>query len=235
MTPFPASAAWPACLSALKLDRFAAGELAPEQSEEIRAHLAGCARCTAAAESLRPPAAALPPLRAVAPAPRPRARPRGLLVLAAGLAAAAAVVLVVHTGAPRERTKGPGFAVAMYVLHGDAVRQAGPGEVVAPGDAVRFAITTPVAGYAAVLSLDPAGRASIYFPRGPRAAPVGAGADVALPLATRLDATVGEEHVVALLCERAVDLEPIRAALETGAGDAIPGGCQVARWRFAKR
>ena len=235
MTPFPASAAWPACLSALKLDRWAAGELGSEQSEEVRAHVTDCARCAAAAESLRPPAAALPPLRAVAAPARPRARPHGLVFLAAGLAAAAALVLVVRTDRLRERTKGPGFGVAMFVLHGDAVRKAGPGEVVAPGDTVRFAVTTPVAGYAAVLSLDPAGRASIYFPRGPRAAPVGAGADVPLPLATRLDATVGEEHVVGLLCEHAVELEPVRAALEAGAGDAIPGGCQVTRWRFAKR
>jgi hypothetical protein len=235
MTPFPASAAWPACLSALKLARWAAGELGPAQSEEVRAHVAGCARCAAAAEALRPPGGggALPPLRAVAPARA--ARPRGVIALAAGLAAAAAVVLVLRTDAPGERAKGSGVGVSMYVLHGDAVRKAGPGEVVAPGDAVRFAVTTPAPGYVAILSLDPAGRASIYFPQGLRAAPVEAGADVPLPTATRLDATVGEERVVALLCERAIELEPLRAALEAGSGEVIPEGCEVARWRFFKR
>jgi putative zinc finger protein len=237
MTTFPASAAWPACLSALRLERWAAGELAPAQSEEVRAHLTGCARCASAAEALRPAreGAALPPLRA-APAPvRPPARRRGAVALAAGLAAAAGLALVLRTDALRERTKGERVRLAMYVLHGDAVRQAGPGEVVAPGDAVRFAITTPEPGFAAILSLDAAGRASIYFPEAPRAAPVAAGVDVPLPLSTRLDATVGEEHVVGLLCDRPVELEPVRAALETAAPGAIPEGCKVTRWGFVKR
>jgi hypothetical protein len=166
---------------------------------------------------------------------RAAARLRAVVALTAGLAAAAGVALALRTDSLRERTKGPGVGVAMYVLHGDAVRRAGPGEVVAPGDAVRFAVTTPEPGYAAVLSLDPAGRASIYFPEAPRASPVAAGVDVPLPIATRLDATVGEEHVVGLLCDRPVELEPVRAALEAGAAGAIPDGCQVTRWRFVKR
>jgi hypothetical protein len=238
MTTFPAGAAWPACLSALALDRWAAGELGPERSEEVRAHVAGCARCATAAESLRPArdAEPLPPLRATA-AP-PAARIRGVVAVTAGLAglaAAAGIAVAVRTDVLPGRTKGPDVGIAAWVLHGDAVRRAGPGEVVAPGDALRFAITTPTPCYAAVLSLDPAGRASIYFPVAPRAAPVAAGADVPLPAATRLDATVGEEHVVALLCERPVELEPVRAALEAGSAGAIPEGCKVTRWSFVKR
>jgi hypothetical protein len=58
---------------------------------------------------------------------------------------------------------------------------------------------------------------------------------VALPLATRLDATVGEERVMGLFCDRPVELEPLRAGLEAGAGEAIPEGCKVTRWHFVKR
>jgi hypothetical protein len=150
---------------------------------------------------------------------------------AAGLAAAASVLLLLR---PAERTKGPGFALGMYVQHGSEVRRAGPGEVVAPGDAVRFAVTTPAGGYVAVLSLDPKGRGSVYYPLGARAAPVAAGAEVLLPLGMRLDGTLGEERIMALFCTSAVELEPVRAALE-GGNEHVPVGCQVARWSFVKR
>jgi anti-sigma factor RsiW len=237
MTTFLANAAWPACISALRLDRWMAGELGPAEAEEVRAHVAGCARCTSAVKSL---AAArdevrLPPLLTL-PAPARRAvRLRAIAVLAGGLAAAAGLLLVFRPGAPTDRTKGAGVGLGMYALHGDAVRQIGPGEVVAPGDAVRFSVTTPEAAYVAVLSVDPAGRASIYFPAGLRAAPVSAGRDMPLPLATRLDSTAGEERVIGLFCDRPVELEPLRLELEAGASGGIPEGCRVTRWNFVKR
>jgi hypothetical protein len=238
MTPLPGNAAWPACLSALRLDRWMAGELDPRDAEDVRGHVSACAACKQAAESLEAAreTAALPPLR-LAPAPARHAlRPRRVVAWAAGLAAAAALLLAVRPDAPPERTKGgAGLRLAMYVQHGDSVREVSPGEAVAPGDAVRFVVTSPAPAYVAVLSLDPAGRASIYFPPDGRAAAVAAGTDVPLPLATRLDATVGEEHVVGLFCDRAIELEPVRAALEASSGFAAPAGCEVTRWRFEKR
>jgi hypothetical protein len=123
----------------------------------------------------------------------------------------------------------------MWVRHGEAVRRAVPGEVVAAGDDVRFSVTTPRPAWVAVLSVDPAGRASIYFPEGPRAARIAPGADVPLPLATRLDATVGEERVLGLFCDGPIELEPVRAAIERSGDAAAPPGCEVTRWRFEKR
>ena len=114
------------------------------------------------------------------------------------------------------------------------MRRAGPGETVAAGDAVRFAVTTPAKAYVAVLSLDPDGHGSIYFPLGARAEPVEASAEVALPLGTRLDATVGEERIVALFCSSPIELEPLRVQLERS-GVSAPDGCQVTRWSFVKR
>lgn len=249
-----AAAAWPACLSALRLDRFLAAELSPAEAAEVRGHLDGCARCAAALAGLEAArdSAHLPPLQVVpldgpaAPLPSVarQARRRVMATLVGGLAAAAALLLVVRPEAPAERAKGrPGaLGLGVYVLHDGAVRRAGPGEVLAPGDALRFAVTAPGPGYVAVLSLDPAGKASVYYPAGGRAEPVAPGAreaEVALPLATRLDATVGEERLYALFCEGPVELEPVRAALE-GAGrregePPAPAGCQVTRWRFEKR
>ncbi len=253
--PF-AESLWPACYSGLHFDRFLLGELSKGDAEELRLHLAGCARCTACLESLRP-GEPLPPLRVAATgagqaaeagqaagagqavgagqvlALRPRRWTRPLAA-AAGIAAAASLLLVLRAPAPSERRKGSGFALAMYVQHGEAVRRAAPGESVAPGDAVRFAITAPAAGYVAVLTVDPEKRASIYFPLGDRAAPISAGLDLALPQGTRLDATTGEEHLTALFCTAPVELAPLRAALEQGALQ-LPDGCQETHLRFVKR
>jgi hypothetical protein len=241
-----ASAAWPACHSALRLDRWIAGELVPAEAGEISAHVAACDRCRAAAEALRASRReALPPLfgaprAARRAAIRPRLGPG--LALVGGLAAAGLLLLVRAGDASRapggERTKGGGVSLGMWVQHGEAVRRAAPGEAVAPGDAVRFAVTTPAGAWVAVLSLDPAGRASVYFPAGPRAERVEAGADVPLPLATRLDGTIGREQVVGLFCDHPAAIEPVRAALERGQGahgPAAPAGCQVTRWSFEKR
>jgi putative zinc finger protein len=222
---------WPACFSALHLDRFALGELDPAAANEVRAHLTTCTRCSEAVESMRP-REPLPPLRVVPL--RPRSRWIRVVAAGAGLAAAASVLFLLRPPGPGERSKGAGFALGMYVQHGGEVRRAGSGEEVAPGDAVRFTVTAPSDGYLAVLSLDPQGRGSIYYPAGPRAAKVSAGSDVALPLGTRLDASVGEEQIVGLFCAAAVDLEPLRAGLEKGA-TAVPEGCQVTRWTFVKR
>jgi hypothetical protein len=240
MTTSLAKGAWPACHSALRFDRLAAGELAPAEADALRAHVAGCAPCgTLLAELEQARAERLPPLRAAGSVGSP-ARPAWRRWIAAGgalaAAAAAAGLFVLPPPEPAgTRTKGAAPALAMFVRHGGEVRRAAPGEKVAAGDAVRFAVSLPETAYVAVLSLDPAGHASVYFPEGDRAAQVQAGAEVALPLATRLDATVGEEQVFGLFCDRPLALAPVRALVDAAAAGAAPAGCQVTRWSFVKR
>jgi len=220
---------WPACLSALHLDRFLAGELDELGARRVRLHMLGCPGCAGALQAMRSARdEPLPPLRVVPIAPRARRWP------AAGVALAAAASLLLLVRAPGERPKGSGFALGMYVEHAGEVRKALPGEVIAPGDAVRFAVTTQAKAYVAVLSLDPKGRGSVYFPLAARAEAVEPGGEVALPLGTRLDATVGEERIVGLFCSSPVELEPLRIQLERG-GALAPDGCQVTRWSFVKR
>jgi len=223
---------WPACCSALHLDRFLAGELDELGARRIQQHVLACSGCAGALQAMRAVRnEPLPPLRVVPLSPRARRWPRAA---AAGVAFAAAASLLLLVQAPGERVKGPGLSLRMYVEHGGEVRPALPGEVVAPGDAVRFAVTTPAKTYVAVLSLDPAGRGSVYFPLGARAQAVEPGTEVALPLGTRLDATVGEERIMGLFCSSPVELEPLRIQLERG-GPLAPEGCQVTRWSFVKR
>jgi hypothetical protein len=213
------------------------GELEPADAESIRAHVSLCAGCSTALAGMRGVreelrSLPLPPALLARRAPwKPRAAWGAL-----GLALAAGLLLVLRPAMPTERSKGAGPTLAMYVQHGDEVRRAGPGDEVSPGDAVRFAVTTPVPAYVAVLSLDPAGRAFVYFPDGDQAERVGAGSEVALPLGTRLDATRGEERLLGLFCSAPVPLEPLRRGLEESAGEApLPAGCQGVRWSFLKR
>src|SRR5262249_18433731 len=189
---------WNACFSALQLDRFLAKEMTEGEAERVRAHLGGCARCTAALDELRAGSEErLPPLRVVPLAPRSRV-PFRVAAAVVGVAAAASLLLMVRP--PAERTKGQTFSLSMYVDHQGAVRRALPGEIGAPGDAVRFAVSAPARAYLAALSLDPKGHGSIYFPTAGRAEAISAGEEIALPLGTRLDETVGEERILGLLC-----------------------------------
>jgi hypothetical protein len=229
---------WNACLSALHLDRWMIGELDSGDSETVGTHVSGCAACSTAVagmRGMREEVRALP-LPAALGRPAPRRRVPVLAVAGAGLALAASLLLVIRTPAPTERSKGTGLGLSMYVRHGNEVRRAAPGESVSPGDAVRFAVSTPAQAFVAVLSLDPAGKASVYFPEAPRAVQVPAGTDVPLPLGTRLDATTGEERLLGLFCASPVELEPIREALERGHEAAsLPADCQGVRWGFVKR
>lgn len=214
---------WPACVSALQLDKLRTGESVPG---EVRAHVAGCDRCSAALAQLDR-AEELPPLRVV-PLQKPRRRWHRVGGIAA-LAAAASVLLVLRSG-PSERSKGAGVSLAMYVDHLGEVRQVQPGGAVSAGDVVRFAVTLREPRAVAVLSVDPEGHASIYAPT----TEVPAGDDHPLPSATRLDSSKGAETVVGIFCARPVALEPLRAALERGKL-ALPDGCEGDRWTFIKR
>ncbi|MCA1827385.1 MAG: DUF4384 domain-containing protein [Myxococcales bacterium] len=213
---------WTACVSALQLDRLRMGEAV---DGAVRAHVAGCEKCTRALEELRLDEP-LPPLRVVPL--RRNAWPR----VVAGLSvAAAASVLLVLWPSSGVRTKGDGGpSLGMYVRHLALVRRVGPGEAVAAGDAIRFAVTMSEPKYVAILSVDPRGKASVYVPP----SEVRAGSDVPLPIATRLDATAGEERIVGVFCERPFDAEALRAALEQG-NFSEPDGCKVVRWSFVKR
>ena len=233
MTPL----SWNACLSAFRLDRWMMGELGASDAESVGTHVSACATCSTAVAGMRgvrEEVRALP-LPAVLVRPPLRRRLPRAAVAGLGLALAASVVVMLRTDLG-ERRKGPGLGLAMYVQHGSEVRRAAPGESVAPGDAVRFAVSTPVPAFVAVLSLDPAGKASVYFPEGPRAAQVPGGAEVPLPLGTRLDATTGEERLLGLFCTQPVELEPIRLALQQAQDAApLPTDCQGLRWSFVKR
>jgi len=225
-------ARWQACLSAYQLDRYLVGELPAVEAAQLREHLASCARCREAKEALS--AAQSDYLSLAPPLRRP---PRAGRAVAWGVGAVALAATCVLALSPQGiRSKGAPMSIGMYVQHEQVVRRALPGEAVAPGDLVRFAYSSRQPRYLAILSVDGAGIASVYFPDGPSAVGVPAAEDAPLPLGTRLDGVLGEEQVVALFCDRPQLLEPVRQALQA-TSPALPSvpGCTVATFHFSKR
>jgi hypothetical protein len=94
------------------------------------------------------------------------------------------------------------------------VRAGGDGQVVHPGDQLRFTVTTAAAQHLAILSLDHAGVASVYYPQGATSAPVEASRQQPLDSSVELDETLGAERIWAIFCPEAFALEPLRAELE---------------------
>ncbi|WP_437934608.1 DUF4384 domain-containing protein [Sorangium sp. So ce341] len=134
------------------------------------------------------------------------------------------------------RIKGGSGRIGFYVARGDALAPGGPGEVVHPNDRLQFTYSTVDAGFFALLSVDGARKASVYFPAGDVAAPIQPGEQVPLPSSVVLDGTLGAETVYGLFCESPVALEPLRAALESAPErPPAPEGCRVDRVSLDKR
>jgi hypothetical protein len=119
----------------------------------------------------------------------------------------------VHADGGDTRTKGGG-RLGFFVKRGGAVERGVPGQALRPGDAVEFTYFAAQDGYLAVLSVDGTGHASIYYPSAPRARSFAAG-ERPLEASTVLDGVLGDERWFALFCDSAVELEPVRARLES--------------------
>jgi len=230
------------CLSDLYMDQLLAGEAA--ETERGREHLRECAACGqrfAAIEAGRKEFARNAP--ALALPGREPARTRAWLWPAAGATtaavAAAAIALFLTTGNEDDahgiRRKG-GERIGFFVERADTVRPGATGEVVYPGDALRFTYSSDRATHVAIFSVDGAEVVSVYFPQTPAAHRVEPGRDVALPQTTILDDTLGTETVYGLFCERALEMAPTRAAFAASPRTPpIPHGCTADRITLEKR
>jgi hypothetical protein len=111
------------------------------------------------------------------------------------------------------RLKG-GARLAFYVKRGTSVLPGIDGQVVYPGDQLRFTVSNEAPEHLAILSLDGASVASVYFPSGPDSASLGRGRDQALDSSVELDATLGRERLWAVFCVEPFRTEPLREQLE---------------------
>jgi len=228
-----------ACISDMRFDAWLANELDATRTDELQRHLRECVRCRSrklqllryrvsfAREYPATPSwlESEPETRRDTSSAAKKSRTSWLL---AGVCVAAALLLTVMT--PHDfalRTKG-GSYLSFYVKRGEDVHRGRLRERLAEGDKLRFAYTALTPQYLAILSLDGAGRANQYYPAGPRAAWIDAGADMLLPSAVELDDVLGEERIVALFCDSAVQVAPLLAALSAEQIDLHrPNGCTL--------
>ncbi len=241
------------CVSDLRFDRLLADELDADAARAVRDHVTGCARCAsrlAEIEAARAAfAASAPPLPArVVDLRRRRRNPAWLASTAGALAAAAALVLWSRAHSPvldpsndgadiaSQGTRSKGAArLGLYIERRGAVTRAQEGDTVHPEDRIQFTVTSAEGGFVAVIGIDGAKAATVYYPTGPRAEAFGPGTDVALRTSTILDATLGPEVDYGLFCATPIDLEPVRRAFAAQPDDPpIPAGCRVDRLRLVK-
>ena len=240
-----------ACLSDLLFDRLLVGELSPQAVREAGAHISSCEVCSARhaeleAEKerflLEAPAFAAPPGR--------RRVQRWTAVAGLGMAAAAvlalsvsglqrpSVSLPVHSAAlvtDGSRSKG-GSSLGYYVARGTLAVRGDADQHLAPGDRLQFYYSATQSGYFALLSVDGAGHASVYFPAMPTATAIAPGVEVPLANSVILDSTLGDEVVYGLFCNAPIALGPVRDRLEADSRQAPSvDGCRVEQVRFSKR
>lgn len=235
------------CCSDLKLDRLLNGELDEEAAASLRVHLEGSVACRRRLDELEAaraawraeaPALDLEALRAPrgassSPSAPPRSRGRVPFLVAAGsglAAAAAAVLLSVGVGTPavdEVRTKGDGAALSFHVLHDGVARAGRDGEVVAPGDRLRFTVRVAEDAHVVVLGRDASGAVSVYA--GPAAVARG---ERPLADAVELDDVLGDERLFLFACAAPPAIDALKAAVATDAPRAE--GCVVDVARLVK-
>jgi hypothetical protein len=214
------------CLSDLSLDRLLAGEPGPRWE-----HVNSCARCRSRLEQLKQ-ASRLPESFILAGIRRTRRR---LWARRAGIAttslAVAATLLVVLTRVPPlppspegERMKGSELSLGVYVRRGSGVVVAAQSPAaVAPGEQIRFEVTSAKPGFLGIVGLDAAGAVTPYVASGKRLRKLDAGRQL-LDGSILLDDTLGAERLIAVWCkdDRATRdvVDAARVALDRAGHDA---------------
>jgi hypothetical protein len=220
------------CITDLKFDAWFAGELSAPTRSAIDEHLADCPRCQVRRAELEGERQAFLRMRPHAPVQtRAAGRRRSRFVLGSALLGAAAIVmLALRSNTPDAvaplRAKG-GPHLGFFVQRGEHAARGTPGQVVHPGDSIRFVYTSERAVYLAIYARDAAGVVSVYYPAQSEAQPVPGGHDALLDSAVRLDSVLGRETVFGVFCADSFALDAPKAALAGGRGLEPAPGCSV--------
>jgi hypothetical protein len=235
------------CASDLQLDQLASAELSPAGERGLRAHLDGCAACAERHAELEAERAgfarqapAFETLLAEPARRMPRPAARALWLSRVALAAAAVLALGVglkallrerdepprsESAAEGTRSKGAGAVFGFLVRRGERTFEGEPGQLLHPGDVLRFTLSSTAPSHAGVWGVDALGRVSPYQTSA-QLALVPAGRQQALPEAVELDESLGAERLIAVICSRPMAASELAAALAVDPGaPRLPGGC----------
>jgi hypothetical protein len=225
-------------LTSLDFDRLRLEALLPDEAAALRGHLDTCDACRQQEQSQL--ALAHRFLHEVLPRTLPVIRER--LEPAAGshrrwihrwafalapLACGLALLVFWGHGTPRNRAVAPADDVAdialkggggllAYVRQGTSIKRLENGAVLAPGDALRFAVDVGANNNILIAGVDGSGKANAYFPYGQwQGAALPAGARFEVPGSIVLDDSPGPERIFAFLSKQPLDGAAIRTRLET--------------------
>jgi hypothetical protein len=231
--------------SRLALDRYATGELDPQEAAAVEAALDDHARAhLAAVERTR---AELPELdvahlrrradvEAASPAATPANDSQGFrwmgpiaLVFAAAVALVIAVPRLTRTDPPDVLFRG-GEQLTVFEVQGDTRAPYEPGQPLGEGDVVGFGVTASGHDSVVLVSIDGTGGLAWFFPETAGGAPVPLETDgvVALPESITLDGAPGPEVFVAVF-----DRPAAEAAAEVERAYAEGGHEGLVRWAEA--
>ncbi|MGB5696169.1 MAG: hypothetical protein WBM46_10985 [Polyangiales bacterium] len=224
------------CVSDYQMDLLVTGDLVGSEASDVRTRIAACQHCQHRLEVLK----ALQNEFKHRPTPvwLGRKKARRWLGAAMTVTAAAAVALLLFRPEAKNpasiRLKGSDSFRYVIVRPDGTVRGDQASGIAAPGDELQWRFRVSDNRYVAVLSRDPIGQILVYYPDGPEAALVEGGSEQPLPLALRLDHTVGEEQIYGLICAEPVQLEPIRQRLQAG-DTTSPEHCAVRHYTLTKQ
>jgi hypothetical protein len=125
-------------------------------------------------------------------------------------------------------------SLGFSIERGGKTMRGASGDVVLPGDRIRFSYSSDRDAQFALLHVT-RDQAGVYFPSAARTVALPAGRDTALDLAIELDNRAGEERVFGLFCAAPLELEPVRLALQKDDGPPDLPGCQVAALTLHKK
>ena len=224
------------CVSDFEMDQLLVGELSDEEARAVKQRIESCEHCQGRFAELEAEQQEF----AARPTPIWLGRPkrRSLAGIAVTITAvAAAALLFVQPGDDDPgviRLKGGDRFGYVVVGPDGTVRGDQDSATALPGDELQWRFRTVSDRYVAVLSKDSIGKVSVYYPDQPKAALLRGGAEQTLPIAVRLDGTIGEETLYGLVCTEPVDLAPVRALLEKGER-VFPDACEVQEYTLQKK
>jgi hypothetical protein len=135
-----------------------------------------------------------------------------------------------RSGARNEDSPSIGF----NILRRDKVLHGASGNVVLPGDRIRFTYSSESDAQFALLRASH-DRAVVDFPRTTTTVRLSAARDAPLDLELVHDNRAGPEHVFGLFCEARVELEPVRALLQKEGDLSDVPGCRVVALTLQKK
>jgi len=228
----------------LALERLVLDDLQPAEARKVEAHLATCEACSQRHEAVAAEMAA--PLPELAPGGRgvpESSEGEGLLQSVLRLrwfmggvgatvaaAALALVVLLPRIDDPRGtefRDRGSELSFEVYRKDAKGAVRVQDGDGVRPGDRLGFRIGSQDDGHLIVLGIDSTMNPYPCYPADPGSgpAPWSSSPDpVQLDAAVELDATPGQERLLALLCGQPVGFDAVAPRLRTAASGAEAWG-----------